>query len=282
MPIIKGYIPVPRAAPVKDGYGDYSFNECMRVRRKIINECKGNPTMQKALAVALFIKHKFGRQSSMPKWSINKLHKLTRISPTTLKKYLPIIEKQGWLRYDGKNIKRQTITIVNLCSNTENRNIKVDKFCFDSFNDVYRSLRAFIVLILQSHKDFVKRAIQIATEPRNGQDFKGARKLVKRLVKQGVLKSVYEKYKEFGLSYNRIAKETGNCARTAQRIIQYAIKKNWVQKHHNQEQVFAPKIFYRQIEGFFFATKNNLYRIFANTYTINQSVEKDLAWQYIS
>lgn len=183
---------------------------------------------------------------------------------------MPILKEHGWVKLEGKN--KQHLVVCKLCSHTNNRNIRVDMFCYDSFTEVYRSLRAFLALIIQSHKDFIKRTIQIATNPKRGQNFMAARKLVKRLVRQGVLNTPYDTYKEYGLSLKRIAKETGNCIRTAQRIMQYAQKKKWCKVKHHPKQVYSPKIYFREIEGYMFSTKNNLYRVYANTYTLNRRV----------
>ena len=139
-----------------------------------------------------------------------------------------------------------------------------------------------MALIVQAHKDFIKRTIQIATNPQKGQNCKAARKLVKRLVKQGLLHDVYSTYKEYGLSLKRIAKETGNCIRTAQRIMQYAIDKNWVKKQNHTEKVFAPNINHYQVQGYTFSTKNNLYRVYANTYELNNIVAANISHGNIS
>ena len=92
---------------------------------------------------------------------------------------------------------------------------------------------------------------------------------MKRLVKQGIISGMDAKYKEYGLSFKRIAKETGNCARTAQRIIKYAITKGWVTKKQNFEKIFVPNINYRYVDGYTFATRNNIYKVYATTYTLN-------------
>lgn len=247
----------------------------MQIRRKIMNETKGQPRLQKALAFAIFLKFKLGRSSMMRNYSTNKIHTLTRISATTINKYLPILIEKGWVRFDGKN--HQHLIVCKLCSHTDGRNIRIDKFCFDSFQEVYRSLRSFLALIIQSHKDFIKRTIQVATDPKKGENFKAARKLVKRLVKQGILRDVYSTYKEYGLSLKRIAKETGNCVRTAQKIMKYAINKNWVKKHNHVEKIFAPNINFYQVEGYTFSTRNNLYRILANTYELNDGIARNIS-----
>jgi len=244
----------------------------MQIRRKIMNELKGQPRLQKALAFAIFLKFKLGRSSMMRNYSINKIHTLTGISATTINKYLPVLIENGWVRFDGKN--QQHLIVCKLASHAENRNICVDKFCYDSYKDVYRSLRAFLALIIQSHKDFIKRTIQIATNPKRGQNFKAARKLVKRLVRQGVLKSVYDAYKELGLSLKRIAKETGNCVRTAQNIMNYAISKNWCSKQHHYEKVESTNFYY---DGYMFYKNGNLYNVFANTYELSKPVALNLS-----
>lgn len=244
----------------------------MQIRRKIINECKGQPRFQKALAFAILLKYRLGRSSMMRNYSINKIHNLTKISATTINKYLPILVKNGWITFIGKN--SQHLVVRKLASHTDGRNINVDMFCFDSFSDVYRSLRAFLALIIQSHKDFVKRTIQIATNPKMGQNFKAARKLMKRLVRQGILKSVYDAYKEYGLSLKRIAMETGNCVRTAQRIMQYAISMSWVTKQHNYDKVESANFYY---DGYMFYKNGNLYKVFANTYTLSDTVSASIS-----
>jgi hypothetical protein len=243
----------------------------MEVRRKFINECKGQPKLQKALALALYMKHCFGRSSMVSDYSINKLHTITGVSATTLKKYLPVIREHGWLKYEGKC--NNHLEICHLSSHSKGRNIKVDRFCFKSFKDVYRSLRAFLALIIQSRKDFIKRTIQIATDPKRGQNFKAARKFMKRLVRKGSLRSIYDEYKELGLGYKRIAKETGNCVKTAQNTMKYAIKHGWVKKETRFKRVFSPN--YR-VEGSNFYKNGFSYFILSNVYNINKSISKEL------
>ena len=231
---------------------------------------KGQPKRQKTLAFAIFLKFKLGRSSLMRNYSINKIHTLTGISATTINKYLPVLIENGWVRFDGKN--QQHLIVCKLASHADNRNINIDKFCYDSFKDVYNSIRSLLAMLIQARKDFIKRTLQIVTDPHKGQNFYAARRTMKRLVRKGIIRDVYTKYKEFGLSYSRIARELGNCARTSFRVMQYAISKKWVVKHNHQEQVFAPKVLFTPVEGYMFSTKNNLYRILANTYVISTGI----------
>lgn len=240
-----------------------------------MNECKGNPQLQKAVAIAICIKKHLDRSSMMRNYTINKLHTLTKISATTLNKYMPMLIENNLVRFEGKN--NQHLVVSKLASNTNNRNICIDKFVFDSFQSIYYSLRSFLALIIQSHKDFIKRTIQIATKPQRGDDCLAARKLVKRLVKQGILNGKYERFKDFGLGLKRIAKETGNCIRTAQRVMKFAIENNWCVKHKNVLQFWAKNVFYRDIQGFTFSTKNNIYKVCANSYVLNNDIASALS-----
>ena len=242
----------------------------MQLKRRIINECKGQPQRQKVVAMALFIKSKLGRSSMMRNYTINNLHTITGISATTLHKYIPIMVRLRLVQFFGD--KKQHFAITNLASHTDGRNINVDKFCFDSFKDVCNSLRAFLALFIQARKDFIRRTIQTVANPKNYKEHKAARKTMKRLVKQGIVASVNVKYKELGISYKRIAKELGMCMRTAQNIIEYALEKNWAEKHKHIKAIDAPNINYFQADNCTYTTKNYICIVYANTYTLNPSL----------
>lgn len=231
--------------------------------------------MQKALAFAILLKHCLGRSSMMRDYSINKIHLLTKVSPTTINKYLPMLIENGWVGFCGKD--GQHLVVKRLCSQTRGRNITIDKFGFESFSDVYRSVRAFVALLIQVRKEYVRRTIQIVANPQKGDNFYAARKLLKRLVKQNILSDIYAKYKEYGLSLKTIAKETGNCVRTAQRIMSYVVEHGWANRQHHYEQVFAPRVNFRHVCGYTFATRNNLYIVRANTYDMTRSVIADFS-----
>lgn len=227
---------------------------------------KGQPRLQKVVALALLLKHRLGRDATLRDYSTNKIRKVLGVSASTINKYMPMLVNFGFVSFTGKQ--RQHLVVCNLSSNTSKRNIRIDSLCYDTFKDVLNSLRSLIILVIQAKKDFIKRTIQIATNPEKWEDFKAARKLVKRLVKQGVIRDIYSKYEEWGLSYKRMAREIGNCARTAFSVMKYALQKGWVKKHNNFEQIIAPKVFYYNIEGYTFSTKNNIYLVHANTYEL--------------
>lgn len=244
----------------------------MQLRRKTFYGCKGDPHLQKALAIALYLKYILGRTSTLHDWSINKLHRISRISATTLKKFMPILRRQGWVRFYGKN--NQHLIISKLASHTRGRNIEVDAFCFDSYKETYNSLRAFIALAIQHRKDFIKRTIQTYHDPSSYNEFIKARKTLKRLVTKEILKGTDVKYEELGLTFKRIAKETGNCIRTAQRIMGYAINKGWCFKEHHYIKRRLKGICFRDGGEFFsFSTRNYIYIKKPNSYILSPSID---------
>lgn len=246
----------------------------MLLRRRIMRRCKGSQRLQKALAIVMYLKHVCGRDE-VRYYTINKIHELTGIAATTLKKYLPIIIQEGWAHLQGS--KRQHLVLAKLHSRCRQRNISVDEFSFKSVKAIFCSIRGFLMLMIQAQKDFLRRTLLLLDEPHNYEEYKTARRCVKSLVKKGILDSLHQKYRELGLSIKRIAKEVGCCMRTAQRVVDFVIGKKWAKKQKHQESVYAKNANYDNIEGYTFSTKNNLYIIYANTYTLSKSIQQSLS-----
>ena len=247
----------------------------MQLRKSIFNDIKGQPRLQKAVSLALYLKAILGQGSVLHNYTINKLHEKSGVSPTTLKKYLPILKKNKWIQLQGKH--NQHLVISKLASHSQKRNISLDEFDFKSFKDTYNSLRAFLALAIQARKDFIRQTILSYHNPSNKKEFCMARKKVKRFVKMGVLNRVDSAYKEFGVSFKRIAQETGNCIRTAQRIIQFAIKRNWCIKHRHAEIYHLKGVGFRDTDGLFtYSTKDYLVLMHANSYTLENPISDAL------
>lgn len=248
----------------------------MLLKRKIFHDCTGNPRVQKAVSLALLLKHRLGRTSTLHNWSTNKLHDVAGVSASTIKKYMPIMKSMGLVHFCGKN--NQHLVVSKISSHTAHRNICIDEFCFDTFKDIYNSLRAFIALAVQARKDFIRRTIQTYLNPANHKVFIKARKTLKRLVKIGVLSGVDAEYKEYGLSYKRIAQEIGVCIRTAQRVVKYAVGNGWCRKHQNKEAYELRGVSFRDTgEIFTYATKHWVVQMHANTYSLSRLISDSIS-----
>lgn len=243
----------------------------MYLRRNTFNECKGNPRLQKALAFAIQLKHLLGRTSTMHNYTINKIHRLTGLSATTIKKYLPVLKSMGWVRLDGKH--GEHLIVCRLSSSKNRRNISIDKFCFDTFKDIHNSLRAFLVMAIQARKDYVRRTLCTYRNPSTTDELKRARNKMRGLVKRGVIPSIDTQFKELGVSLARMARETGNCIRTVQRVVGYAVRKQWCVRHHHSIRHQLKGIGFRDGLGFFtYSTKDYIVIMKSNTYELNEDI----------
>ena len=97
---------------------------------------------------------------------------------------------------------------------------------------------------------------------------------MKDLSQRGVIKDINAQFHDNGISLKKIAEVVGCDIKTAQKIIKFAIDKEWIKKNRRQESFYAPKVNYRNIEGYTFATKNNLYIILPNNYPLSEFIKE--------
>ncbi len=244
----------------------------MELRRRLTYEIRGQPLLQKAVALAILIKLRTGKTSTLHNFTVNKLHLLTGLSATTINKYLPVMQEMNLISFQGA--KKDVLVVHRLHSKTKHRNISIDLFKKNNFKSVYNSLRSFLFLLIQAKKDAVKRLFQSISEPKSIKELKAAKSTCRHFVSLNIIKG--NEYKEYGLSFKKIANVVGCCVRTAQNVVNYAIKNKWSSKHNHYEKVFMPNVCYLDIDGYTFTTKNYGYIYYPNTYTLSPRVTKQL------
>jgi len=243
----------------------------MRVKKKTFYECVGDAKAQKAISLTLILKIRLGRMSTLHNWSVNKLHEITGASPSTIKKYLPIMKAMGLVFMQGKN--EQHLVVRKLSTRRACRNIDLSLIDLSSFKSAYNCFRALIAVSIQARKDFIRRTIQAVRQPSSYEELKEARRTMRRLVKMGAVAGMDSEYKEYGISRTRIAREIGNCLRTAHTVIMFAVNKGWWTKEQHPIRVLLSDICFRDTgEMFTYTTKNYLVLMQANTYTLNKSI----------
>ena len=248
----------------------------MNLRRKYISEARGDKTFQKCLAITLVLKNRL-KTSRIHQYTLNKLCKVTGISHRTAEKYEKWLLEFGFIHFEGTNINK--VMVVNaIASHTTNRNIKIELMDLSSFFSAYRSLQSFIFMRIQHNKDYLRHLLQAKNHPDCPETFRNARRKVKNLVRQGVLKSADAKYEELGLSLERIAKEIGCCVRTSQRVTSFAENRGWIEKVHRYTWFNAPNINYMEIDGFTFSTRHRLCIVQPNLYILSNAVSAALSF----
>ena len=220
----------------------------------------------------LVLKSKLGKTSSLCHASQNKLASICSVSPSTIKRYMPIWERLGLTEWRGKE--KDVFVVNTLCSRTSHRNVDISRLDMRSFWKVYNSLRSFMFLITLSCKDLVKRMIRTATDSDDLSELKKARKFCNRYAKREEGED-YE-YREHGISLRKIGQKLGFCKRTAESIVNFATKRGWCRKFHNVEWTFMPGVNRMYVEGFTFTTKNYGFIVKANTYSLNRNIRMAL------
>lgn len=221
-----------------------------------------NKTAHKAVSALMLLKNRLGKTSSIKKASVNKIANTAGMSPSTIKKYMPLWEEMNLVEWQGA--KKDVLVVKRLSSKTRHRNVKTDKLDFSTFKNLYKTLRSLLFLLLNSHKSFIKLLLRVANSPKRGENYKKARKLSEYYAGRDTDGKF--RYKEYGLSYKTIAKRLGYCTRTAERIVNFTVAKKWCRKKTHFIRQYMKNVCGMHVEGYTFTTRNYGYKVLANTY----------------
>ena len=238
----------------------------MFIEQSKLTEIKGNTTTQKTMAIAIWLKHKLP-DSRLKYYNLNRLAVASGIDYKTLKTYMPKLLEQRYVHTEGSEGK-QILVVNNLASRNSHKNISLDNFIFDSWKSVKMALRALLIIRIVVGKEGLKKLLETCHDPKPWDNFKDAKRNVRKLVRKGVLKSIDQKYEEWGISLKRLAKEVGCSVATVEKIVNYAIAEGWLRKSPNVEQIYCKNVNYYDVEGATFTTKNNIYVVGANIYSL--------------
>lgn len=234
----------------------------MKIKRKILWDLRYDGLL-KAVALSLFYKNKY-KSSTIVNFNYNKIHKETGLHITTIKKRIEILKRNGYV-----NISNGHIVFLSLSSKNQKRNVNV--LCDNlTVKEIEKSLYASMIIEIQKHKDFSKHIIQIAFNPSQYTKLEDVKKARRLCYKYG-----YDRkfgYREFGLSYKKIAKKLCISLQKAFDIVKFSIENNLLSKTKRIKQVFIKGIGkvekYISDFNYTFITTNNAYKVYANTYTI--------------
>ena len=240
----------------------------MKIKRSLLFWAMGNKTNIKAVSLLLVLKRNLGKTSSLCHASQNKIASCCGVSPSTIKMYMPVWLRLGLVEWRGKN--KDVFVVNKMSAKTSHRNVDLSRLDMSSFWKVYKSLRSFLFLIILSCKDLVKRMIRTATDSDDLSEVKKARKFCNRYAKREKDKDF--EYNEFGISLRKIGQKLGFCKRTAESIVDFAVKRRWCRKFNNYDWTFMPGVNKMYVEGFTFTTMNYGFVIKANTYSLNRNI----------
>lgn len=233
----------------------------MRIRRTLFYDIITDSTLTRAVAMALFVKYKI-KSSAVNKFSYNKLHRLTGLHINTCRKYVRALQRMNLVRFDGKQ--HDTLVFCALHSRHKKNNIDIGEIIIPRIGKIAYQLLAIFNTDIIRHKLFAEHTISTALDGHTSRQVKAARRKARKY-------GYGEKFIERGLSYKGIAKKLKCGLQKAQSIIEFCVKHGYLVKHRNFIQIYnqnAQTVYSLFPERYTFATKNNLYIVNANTYTL--------------
>lgn len=169
-----------------------------------------------------------------------------------------------------------TLVFRRLSHSNKRRNVSLKYMMAPTFKEAVRELQSLLIMVTQNRKNFIKRLIRSAKDPKSLQELKKARRFCDRHVGRNPDGS-FQDYQDKGISFQHIAEIVGVCPRTAFRIVDYATRRGHLIKHKTPAYAkFMPGVNGYPVEGFTFTTKNNGYKVFANKYELPRKWEKEL------
>lgn len=233
---------------------------------RLYNEITKGMTYARAIAFSIFVKQHDLVSSTVKDFTPNKLHEMTGLHANTIKKYLQILAEMGLI----EELPNGSIVFKSLSNKHENRNMPpIDFDRFNTLTEIEYAVYTVAIMERLKRMKYTEEKCKARFNPTKGDDFEAARKYCRK-------HNITKPFQDNGLSFDGIAEELNISSTTAENIIKFAVKHNFLEKHNRQIQVptwrvgktVANKAAFLETVGAHFCTKNNVYKVLANTYTI--------------
>lgn len=233
-----------------------------KLRLQLVIEMFGNKDLLKAVSMFLLIRKRLGG-NTIRRYSINKIVTLLGAHARTVEKRMRVLFRYGLVSMSG-----ESLVLRSVVSKHTNRNVKLGdrKVSYENLKSVERSLQAILVVFIQNRKDFAKRTIRNAHGGSHDYKVVKAARDMSRKFGYGL------EYVEKGLSYKTIAKKLGVSIKTAVEVIKFAVNRAFLKKEKHFFSEFMPFVNGREVYPYTFATRNYVYKIFPNTYSVSPAL----------
>ena len=231
----------------------------------LLESMQGNLLLTKAVAMAIYVKN-HTRDSRVKDYTPNKLRKLVRLHHNTVRKYVDELSLWRLVRMEGRDM------VFDSLKNRHGKNFSIGTTAGRTIKQLENQLLSAQVVLIVKRKEYVKQLIDKANNPKRSnkkddyEDFKRARRECKRY-------GYTTPFVDNGLSYKGIARRLGISLQKAEEVVRYATTQGMLVKHTNQVQKRMDGIgratkFLDGVGRVTFVTKNNMYVILANTYSL--------------
>lgn len=238
----------------------------MKVRKSIIHKLNNDAQVRKALALSLYCKDELGIHY-VKEFTYNKLHVLTGIHVSTLKKRIRTLMQVGLAFMEGRKL------VFNKVHKDNNRNnIVLDTERMHTLKDYEYAIISMGVAIVQENKNFVKSVIDKCTDPKKLKEYKSAKKFANA-------HGYGMNFLDNGISYKYMANNFDISVKTACSAVKFAVKNLILCVKKNFEQIFVKAVnknIGKSNSEYTFSTKNNVYVVHANSYSLGRAIKLEI------
>lgn len=228
----------------------------MNIKRSIIHRANDSKQTQKAVALVLFCKDHLG-VDYVDNFSYNKLHNITGLHDTTLRKRVKALIGMG-LAFMQKG----RLVFARIKKNQKRNNFSLDTTDLKTIRDYEKLVVISGIAVILHDKEFAKNVIDNLHNPKCLNDLKKARQLARSYE--------YTSYKDNGISYGYMAKKFNCCIKTMVETVKFAVKNEFLVLKNNVEKLFSKNVCHfldKYNSAFTFSTENFIYKVHANSYT---------------
>ncbi len=220
----------------------------------------------RAIAFSILVKQHDLVSSTIKGCTVNKLHEMTGLHSNTIKKHLLKLAEMGLI----DELPNGSIVFKSLSNKHENRNMPpIDFDHFKTLTEIEYAVYTVAIMERLKRMKYTEEKCKARFNPTKDDDFEAARKYCRK-------HNITKPFLDNGLSYDGIAEGLNISSGTAETIIEFAVKHNFLKKHNRQIQVpnwnvmkkIPNKAAFLETVGAHFCTNNNVYKVLANTYTI--------------
>ncbi|MBQ2435945.1 MAG: hypothetical protein II269_07420 [Bacteroidaceae bacterium] len=234
--------------------------QVLNIGRNLLMQVRGDLDAVKALAMAIWVKN-HTQQSRVTDCNPYRLHQLTGLHCNTIKKYIALLGGLNLIRWDGNDLVFGSLS--------ERNNLHMPDTADRSIKELENMLLALYIVDIVKQKAYVKQKIEEAHNPKQGKEALAKMKRARRTCRDY---GYGNEYREYGLSYNTVARRLDVSLQKASEVIQFAVENRMLVKEKRQEQFYAPRV--KGAENYIdfgkgtFCMKNNIYTVYANVYLL--------------
>ena len=232
-----------------------------KISRKIFHDNISDADAVKALALLIFIKNHFPT-SVVPNFSYYKIVSITGLHYNTVKKRINTLADMELIEAVGKYNQHLKFKRVR----AKNSNVNFSRIDTSSVKLIEKGLRALFLVEKVNQKNYVEQRVILAQECKNGKERKAGQQTCKKCGSSD--------FKDNGISYAYLAKKLNVSLNVVSEVTKYAVSAKLVIKHKTIQQISYVKgeaknalIVFNEVKGFF-ATKNNIYKVGCNKYSL--------------